>query len=176
MTALPPSENAVSMNLRSIPDICQRGFSGFVTISALQKSECCEVPNQPGVYLVLRPNSTRPDFLNESIGGHFQGQNPTVAVSRLESKWVDDAVILNIGKAGLGRATLRRRLNQYVRFGQGEAVGHKGGRYIWQLSGSGDLLVCWKVRLDASPRAVEKALIEEFETLYGKLPFANLNH
>jgi len=117
-----------------------------------------------------------PDFLSESVGGHFKGKNPTVAVGELQSKWVEDALVLNIGKAGPGKATLRSRLKQYVRFGQGQAVGHHGGRYVWQLAHSNNLLVCWKVTLDDVPRTVEKALIETFETAYGKLPFANLNH
>lgn len=164
------------MNFKSIDAIRQSGFEGFVTISALQTSNCCEVPNKPGVYLILRPNMALPDFLSESVGGHFKGKNPTVAVGELQSKWVEDALVLNIGKAGPGKATLRSRLKQYVRFGQGEAVGHHGGRYIWQLAHSNNLLVCWKVTLDNVPRTVEKALIENFETAYGKLPFANLNH
>jgi hypothetical protein len=89
---------------------------------------------------------------------------------------VDGALVLNIGKAGPGKATLRSRLKQYIRFGQGEAVGHRGGRYIWQLAHSDDLLVCWKVTPDDVPRTVEKMLIEEFETVYGRPPFANLKH
>jgi hypothetical protein len=51
-----------------------------------------------------------------------------------------------------------------------------GGRHIWQLANSGNLLVCWKVTLHDVLRTVEKALIEEFERVYGKLPFANLHH
>jgi hypothetical protein len=175
MSVLLTSENAAPISLRSIEEIRQRGFVGFVTISELQTSNCSDVPNLPGVYLVLKPDLTRPAFLNESLGGHFKGQNPTVPVSRLESKWVEDAVILNIGKAGLGRATLRSRLKQYVRFGRGEAVGHWGGRYIWQLGRSCEFLVCWKVTPEAVARTVEKALIDEFKALFGKFPFANLN-
>src|SRR5208337_4507915 len=131
------------MNFNSIDDIRHSGFEGFVPISSLQISKCREVPEQPGIYLVVRPNTTRPDFLSESIGGHFKGKDPTVAVSELQRKWVEGTLVLNIGKAGPGKATLRSRLTQYVRFGQGEAVGHHGGRYIWQMVRSGDLLVCW---------------------------------
>jgi|ERR1019366_685900 hypothetical protein len=109
------------MNFNTIDAIRQSGFEGFVTILALQKSRCCEVPTKPGVYLILRSNTAPPDFLSESVGGHFKGKNPTVAVGELERKWVEDAVVLNIGKAGRpGNATLRSRLTQYMQFGQGE--------------------------------------------------------
>jgi hypothetical protein len=125
------------------------------------------------LHIKIKHDTSR--FLTESVGGHFKGKNPTVAVNKLRSKWVEDALVLNIGKAGAGKATLRSRLKQYVRFGQGEAVGHHGGRYIWQLAHSENQRVCRKVTPD-DPRTVEKALIENFETAYGKLPFANLNH
>ena len=161
------------VNLGSIEGIRKSGFHGFLPISALQTSRCCEVPNEPGVYLILRPNSARPEFLVESVGGHFKRRNPTVLVDRLQENWVEDALILNIGKVGPRKATLKSRLWQYLRFGQGEAVGHWGGRYIWQLTQSCNLLVCWKIT-PVDPRKVEKALIEEFKTAHGKLPFANM--
>jgi hypothetical protein len=165
------------MNFESIDGIGEAGFAGFAPISALQASNCCEVPDAPGVYLVLRPNNTGPDFLPESAGGHFKKKDPTVPVSLLEEKWVEDAVVLNIGKAGPGEtATLRTRLKAYMQFGQGKPVGHRGGRYIWQLRHSCDLLVCWRVTGEIHPRTVEKGLIREFEGRYRKLPFANINH
>lgn len=162
------------VKLSSIDDIRQNGFHGFLSISALQTSKCCAAPNEPGVYLILRPNSAPPEFLVQSVGGHFKNRNPTVSVDRLQEKWVEDALILNIGKAGPGKATIKSRLKQYMRFGQGQRAGHRGGRYIWQLTNSSNLLVCWKTTGDAVPRTVEKALIEEFRAVYGKLPFANL--
>ena len=164
------------MNFGSIDVIRQSGFEGFLTISALQTSRCCEVPPMPGVYLILRSNMALPDFLSESVGGHFKGKNPMVAVGELQSRWVEDAIVLNIGKAGPGKANLRSRLNRYIRSGQGKRSGHSGGIYIWQLAHSDNLLVCWKVTPNDVPRKVEKVLIEKFETVYGRLPFANLNH
>lgn len=81
-----------------------------------------------------------------------------------------------IGKAGgPGKnATLRSRMRQYMRFGQGEALGHCGGRYIWQLSDSRDLVVCWKPTTGEDPRDVERELIDEFKAIYGRHPFVNL--
>jgi hypothetical protein len=161
----------------NIDMIRQSGFDGFVTISSLQKSNCREVPSDPGVYLVVRTEAAPPEFLNESIGGHFKGKTPTVLVSVLESKWVDDAVVLYIGKAGPDEnRTLKTRLNEYMQFGQGTPIGHSGGRFIWQLGGSGNLLVCWKPTPNTDPRTVEKDLIQQFQAVYKKLPFANIYH
>lgn len=164
------------MNFSTIADIRNSGFSGFLSISALQKSKCSDVPNEPGVYLILRSGAALPKFLDASIGGHFKGNNPTVAARTLESRWLENTPVLYIGKAGPRTATLRSRLWQYLRFGQGQRVGHWGGRYIWQLRESCDLLVCWKITALDSPRMIEKALMNEFKQAHGKLPFANLSH
>lgn len=139
---------------------------------------CREVPDKPGVYLILRLDATTPKFLPIGTGAYYKnGTDPNVGVGRLRSKWVEGAIVVNIGRAGApGRtATLNSRLLDYVRFGQGRNSGHSGGRYIWQLHGSGNLVVCWKPTGKAVPRDVEKRLIAEFEQRYGKIPFANLN-
>ena len=94
-----------------------------------------------------------------------------------EPGWIENTAVLYIGKAGPGRtATLKSRLQAYIQFGQGRPVGHRGGRYIWQLLHSCDLVVCWKATGSLSPRDVEKELIREFEVRYRELPFANINH
>jgi hypothetical protein len=51
-----PTSQGYPMNFASIHHIRRSGFDGFVTVSALQASKCCEVPNKPGIYLILRPN------------------------------------------------------------------------------------------------------------------------
>jgi hypothetical protein len=92
----------------------------------------------------------------------------------LHSKWVKDAVVLYIGQAGGNGSdsTLRKRLRLYMRFGQSFPVGHKGGRYIWQIKDSKNLLVCWKT-CTQDAREYEASLIQDFQFHYGKLPFAN---
>ncbi len=167
------------MNFSSIDEIRACGFEGFKTISALQASDCCEVPELPGVYVVLRPAKDPPSFLSVSKGGHFKGKDPTVEKPVLEAKWerVPGALVLYIGKAGPGKtANLRDRLRNYMHFGQGKPVAKFGGRYIWQMHDSGDLLISWKPTPGAAPREIEKTLIREFEEVYGSLPFANLCH
>lgn len=159
------------MNFDNIENIRNGGFGGFRAISELQTHlEVCGVPKEPGVYFVVRPGRTRPDFLSESTGGHFKRKDPTVEVGTLMQNWVEDAIVLYIGKT----STLKTRLKALCDFGQGKPVGHWGGRYIWQLRDSCELLVCWKVTPDAAPEFVESGLLREFVALYGKRPFANL--
>lgn len=94
----------------------------------------------------------------------------------LKLNWVADANVLYIGKAGgpNSKSTLRKRIGQYLRFGQGKKIGHWGGRYIWQLSNSDELRIAYKTLPGEDPAITEKAMITEFQRLYGKKPYANL--
>ncbi|MEX0990693.1 MAG: hypothetical protein WD004_00260 [Actinomycetota bacterium] len=127
------------------------------------------MPRLPGVYAVVRPETAPPEFLLRSVGGHFKGRDPTVDLGVLEANWVSGATVVYIGKAG----ELRIRLRTYAKYGQGQPVGHQGGRYIWQLADHGDLLACW-MPTEESPRDTERKLIEDFKARHGRRPFANL--
>lgn len=157
------------------------GFEGFVAVSRLM-ADMSVVPNVPGVYALLRESSDAPMFLEKGTGGFHKDKDPNVGIAELESSWVEDSSIMYFGKTGktggAGKnATLRKRLGDYMKFGQGRSVGHKGGRYVWQLADAKDLLVCWKT-LDvavAEPREVERQLISDFKAEHGgRRPFANL--
>lgn len=153
----------------------ERGFSGFIPFNALTRSD---VPNEAGIYVVMRPTLSAPVFLPESPAGHFKGQDPAVTVDLLEAAWVDGAEILYIGKASAGsngRRGLRTRLDEYRRYGTGQPVGHRGGRFVWQLEDSVSLLVAWRLTPDEDPAAAEARMIKEFNEIYGKRPFANRN-
>lgn len=145
------------------------GFSGFVTVEKL-RSSYSEIPSCGGVYIVVRESTAEPQFLNEGTGGFFKGRNPNVAVSELQSNYVADSQVVYIGKA----TDLRKRIGQLIRFGAGSAVGHWGGRYLWQLKDSAQLQIAWKATPEADPRAIEMQMLSDFMTKHGKLPFANL--
>jgi len=168
--------SSASIDFETLAGIKRYGFGGFVHVSHLQATGCEDVPRVPGVYLVLRTEKGRPVFLQKSVGGIFKGSAPTVSVQELHDNWVDGPIVLNIGKAGGGggSATLRSRLKQYMDFGAGKPVGHRGGRFVWQLAESGKLQVCWMPTPNEEPKSVEGRLIREFKSLYGKRPYANL--
>jgi hypothetical protein len=149
----------------------QEGFAGFVTFAELLSAGLVEVPASGGVYLVYRDDTANPLFLEENPGGRFKGRDPTELVDVLQAKWVPEAQIVYIGKGD----SLRRRLKQFADFGTGKPIGHWGGRYIWQLADSANLLVAWRESGNEETAAdTEQALVERFKTRYDRLPFANI--
>jgi hypothetical protein len=155
--------------------LTDRGFCGFVPFSQLNQ---VGVPLDAGIYVVMRPDVSDPEFLPQSPAGHFKGRDPSVSRDALADAWVGEAVLLYVGKATkgkTGRRGLRKRLDEYRRHGAGEAVGHWGGRCIWQLADSDSLLVGWLPTPARDPGEAEAQLITEFIGIYGKRPFANRN-
>ena len=153
-------------------DLVDRGFLGFVPLLDLDSKV---VPKAAGVYVVLREQDERPEFLDANPAGRFKGKDPTVAGSLLASIWTEGAHCIYIGKANKTATTdLRRRLTDFREYGRGRPVGHQGGRYIWQMSGSDQYLVAWMETPDADPATVESALIAEFRSHYGARPLGNL--
>lgn len=158
----------------TIKDIRALGFSGFVRIADYPAWRPT-VPEGQGVYVVVSQAPSGPAFVENGSGGYFRGRDPNVAVPLLRDRWVSGTVLLYVGKAGgQGVKTgLRRRIGDYMRFGMGKAVGHWGGRLIWQLAGAGEFRIGWRAT-DDGPRTIERRLIAEFQARFEKRPFANL--
>lgn len=151
------------------------GFSGFVRFAALPTAD---VPNVAGVYVVLRPRPDLPTFCETSAARWLLGRDPSIPLRKLKEAWVPGAAVVYIGKADSGAnggRGLAQRLKEYRRQGTGEGNNHRGGRYVWHLADSDQLLVAWKPTPDQAPSDVEFDLIGEFVGHYGSRPFANRN-
>jgi len=156
------------MTFNNIEVLKKAGFIGFKKMSDLFVDSSM-LPDGSGVYLILNSDNKSAEFLAVGSGGHFKGKNPNLSITELKSNWVDNTKVVYIGKA----TSLKSRLRQYFGFGQGRNIGHYGGRIIWQLKYSRDLLVCWKA-ITTDPREFEADLIRQFVAIYGHRPFANL--
>ncbi len=157
----------------------KEGFIGFRPINDLLKT-CDEIALDRGVYMVLYKGTEPPTFVLPGSGGHFKGRDPNVSLLELQKKWVPGSNIIYIGQT---ESSLRRRITQYMRFGQGNDVGHYGGRYIWQIEGPKDLVVCWKPMANGTevkggcpvnPKDAERWYMARFKERHGRLPYANL--
>jgi hypothetical protein len=152
------------------------GFEGFRSVGELLDPRLRhEIPDAPGVYIVLYTSDEPPEFLETSTGGWFKERDPTFEVDELEARWISRARVVYIGMTGEGRrAGLRTRIRALVRYGTGHNFGHAGGRALWQLPESGDLLVCWRPTEDGAEAASEeRRLLDAFREQHKRLPFAN---
>ena len=94
-------------------------------------------------------------------------------ITVLKNNWVTGTNILYIGMTG---SSLRRRIKQYMQFGEGKPVGHRGGCYIWQMEDCDRLIICWKELAEELPGEYETMLIRSFKDADdGRRPFANRN-
>jgi hypothetical protein len=159
------------MRFDSIDYLKEIGFVGFRSIKDLTTNST-DISDESGVYLVLYLSGERPDFVPTGVGGFYKENDPNMSIAELESRWVEDTVVIYIGQTG---NSLRRRITQYMRFGQGNSVGHYGGRYIWQIRGYQKLVLCWLACSgEEDAKQMEGEVLREFKGIYGRLPFANL--
>ena len=145
---------------------------GWLTWARLCSGAFTAIPQCPAAYAVYRQSDGEPVFLKANPGFHFKKKDPTVAQGALRGRWVTDRNVVYIGKAD----DTRERLKKYARFGAGENAAHWGGRCIWQLADSGELLVAWHpITWEESARGYEVRLLAHFAELHGGVrPFANL--
>lgn len=146
---------------------------GFLGWKPFGKLSAGDLPPRHGVYVVVRKVGPRPEFLRDSVGGPHKGKALTADVVMLERAWRDDAEIVYVGKAG-GRLGLRDRLWAYARQGRGSSAGHAGGRFVWQLPASEQLLVGWRETGAFDVGDIEEALLALHIEEFGRRPFANM--
>ena len=162
----------------SIESLQASGFTGFRTIGQLRETGLRDVPVEHGVYVILRTCQGEPTFLEKSTGGWFKKKDPSVTPEILKANWVGRTPVIYVGKAGAtnGSSNLKKRLKEYLDFGAGKPIGHWGGRLIWHLPESDNLIVAWMPTPDEEPVVVEQRLMNEFFVIHGKRPFANMRN
>jgi hypothetical protein len=140
------------------------GFEGFVPLVRLAMKT---VTPEKGIYVVLRPNADAPYTLMD------HSPLDRYPLEELERRWILGAPVVYIGKAGTptSKGGLKTRLSPFSR----KARGHSGGRSIWQLDGSDQLLVCWVKTLGLNSRHVEEDYLDEFARVHLGQPFANVH-
>jgi hypothetical protein len=148
-----------------------RGSVGFATFKRLRETGVQGIPKSAGLYIVLLPTGSVPEFLEKSIGGWFKQKDPSVSIAFLKENWVPETSTIYVGKADV----LQRRIKQFSDFGTGKPIAHWGGRLIWQLRDSENLIIAWK-ELHSGSEALqaEAELLNEFTSVHSRLPFANL--
>jgi hypothetical protein len=152
------------------------GFVGFRSVTDLLDAHLRrEIPVGSGVYVVTYTGEQPPEFLQTSTGGWFKRNDPTLELEELEARWVKRARVVYIGMTGDGpSAGLRTRIRALVRYGTGHNIGHAGGRALWQLPSSGDLVVCWRpTKNGAEAVSEERRLLNAFRDQHKRLPLAN---
>ena len=148
------------------------GYEGFVNLGDLM-SDMSRVPATQGIYVVIRREQSPPKFRGQSPAGWFKERDPSRPVESLRAKWVAGAEIVYVGKAGPSATrTLRKRIHELLLFGSGKAIGHSGGRALWQLEGIWNTQLAWKVTT-GDPRVLERKILGEFRRQFGRLPYAN---
>ena len=140
------------------------GFEGFVPLVGLTVKA---VTPEKGIYVVLRPNADAP----YTLSGHSPLDRYTL--EDLERRWILGTPVVYIGKAGTptSKGGLKTRLGPFSR----KARAHSGGRSIWQLDDSDQLLVCWIKTPGLNPRRVEEDYLNEFARVHQGQPFANVD-
>lgn len=145
------------------------GFTGWMTFP--QTAAKGVIPTTGGVYVVTYSSRAPVTFLRQNPARWRDNIDPTVSLAALEANWID-AEVIYIGKAD----KLRRRINQFRRYGEGRATNHQGGRLFWQLAEPDQLRIAWKETPDRVPVEVEEEMLTAFRREYGKPPFANDPH
>jgi hypothetical protein len=164
-----------AVDLPHIDGICMEGFTEPVTIDELRRTRYSVVPNSPGIYLILSASDSRPGFLAVSTGGWFKRKDPSYPSETVCGNWIEGARVVYIGMTR-ARKGLRGRLRQFFDFGSGKAVGHRGGRLLWHLADSGNLIIRWRTCSANEADAAETAAIACFKAAFsGRRPFANMN-
>lgn len=128
------------------------------------------IPAAPGIYLVGVPfDGFEPNISDATTGPRFvKGRSMLYPASKLKEKFnLSDKRCLYIGESD----NLQHRITLFLQYGRGEDVPHRGGRAIWQIANSDELILAWCPC--PNHENVKSALLASYRQSFGVLPMAN---
>ena len=128
------------------------------------------IPASPGVYLVGVPfDGFEPEISDGTTGpAVVKGRSMLYPAHKLRKKFESsDRRCLYIGESD----NLQHRIALFLQYGRGEDVPHRGGRAIWQITNSRELILAWCVC--ANHEDVKAMLLSSYRQNFGTLPMAN---
>lgn len=142
------------------PGLAGVGFEGFKLFLSVKPAD---LPDTPGLYVILRPSLDQAVILPTS-----RKRLKPYAVDDLLGRVVAGTPVVYIGST-IAKTGLRGRVSAFRR----QAMNHSGGRSIWQLRDADDLVCAWVETPDHEADRVEDEYHDAFVKEYAKLPFAN---
>ena len=77
------------MDFNAIEKIKEAGFRGFVSVENLYNFGYASIPEEGGVYMILRRSVSKPVFLSKGTGGYFKEKEPNVCID-VRSGFIQD--------------------------------------------------------------------------------------
>lgn len=74
--------------MAEIDGICLSGFAEPVTIDELRRTRYADIPNTPGIYLIINASGCAPRFLVKSTGGWFKPKDPSYSPEVVRKSWI----------------------------------------------------------------------------------------
>lgn len=94
--------------MAEIDGICLNGFSEPVTIDELRRTRYADIPNTPGIYLIINASGGAPRFLVKSTGGWFKRKDPSYSPDVVKKSWIEGARVVYVGIPCFARPAFTR--------------------------------------------------------------------
>ncbi len=148
------------------------GFQGFTKLCFLQEAFLKQVPEQPGLFAILRKDDADPGFLELPEARALPPSAWRIDTASLRSRWIVDASVLYLGEASQASRehSLRDAIRQLCWPSKHQTSPlTRHGQLVWYVRGSQEFEAAWCV----APTHSFDQLLEEFEGAHGAVPFAN---
>ena len=161
-----PESSAFARKIVTMDDL-------LVRASGSKRATWTDLLKGPGIYVVVWASNNPIDFAaNSGRAKHATSIDP----AHLREKWEEicrckSTDIIYIGKG----VNIKPRIRQLARFGVGRARNHRGGEWMWQVSGIASTSVFMYSCPIGKEIAFENWLLETFWDAHRSYPLANRN-